>query len=105
VGARTKTDWLGREKLSAKMTGVSPEQVADAVEAARAAWDAGRLAFAYRPSALAGFEADGLTEALDGVLRVGWKLEAASIGMQTVGPNRQEALFVFTRPREDASRP
>jgi hypothetical protein len=98
MATRTKRDWLGREKLSARMTGVSPDQVTSAVEAARASWTAGRLAHVYKASALTDLEADGLTEVLDEILRIGWALHSVSMGGRTVGPNAQQAMFVFTRP-------
>lgn len=98
MGTRTKTDWLGREKLSARMTGVSPDQVTSAVEAARASWDAGRRAHVYIASALARLEADGVSEALDAIMGIGWTLHSSAIGMSTVGPNSQQTMFVFVRP-------
>jgi hypothetical protein len=102
MAQRTQKNWLGQEKLSAKMTGVTPEQVAGAVEAAQESWDSDRLAHVYKASALTDLEADGLTEVLDGILRIGWVLHSASMGGRTVGPNAQQAMFVFTRP---AARP
>jgi hypothetical protein len=97
LSARTQKDWLGREKLSAKVTGVSPEQVEKELAAARRAWDAGRLAHVYMPTALATFEADGIDEALNGILEIGWKLHSTAMGTTTVGPNMQHAMFVFLR--------
>jgi hypothetical protein len=98
MATRTERDWLGREKLSARMTGVSPDQVTSAVEAARASWDAGRRTHVYIASAPARLEDGGLTEALDGILELGWILHSSSLGMSTVGPNSQQAMFVFARP-------
>jgi hypothetical protein len=98
MGARTGKDWLGREKLSARMTGVSPEQVEAELAAAQRAWEAGRLAHVYMPRALAALDAAGIDEAVNRILEIGWILHSTALGTSTVGPNMQEAMFVFTRP-------
>jgi hypothetical protein len=98
MATQTKRDWLGREKLSARMTGVSPDQVTSAIEAARVSWTAGRRTHVYIASALARLEDNGLAEALDGILDIGWVLHSSALGMSTVGPNSQQAMFVFTHP-------
>ena len=98
MGQRSKTDWLGRERLTARMTGASPGQAAAAIAAAQKSWDADLLIHIYKASALTDLEADGLAEVIDGILRVGWSLHSTAMGVRTVGPNAQQALFVFTRP-------
>lgn len=80
------------------MTGVSPEQIAEAITKAQEAWDSGQLVHLYAPVALSGIEFDGVEEALEAMLQMGWALQSSAIGAQTIGPNRQLALFVLVRP-------
>lgn len=97
MSERTKKDRRGREALSARMTGVSPEQVAEAIATAQSAWDNDRLVHLYMPGALTGLDSEGLGEAVDAIIRIGWRLQSTALSMQTTGPNRQQALFVFVR--------
>lgn len=98
MGQRSQKTRRGEEKLSARMTGVSPEQIAEAVERAQAAWDSDQLVHVYAPAALSALEFEGVEEALGAMLKMGWSLHSSAIGMQTVGPNHQQAVFVLIRP-------
>ena len=86
-----------RERMSDLMTGTADSQIAEAVEAARESWDAGQLAHIYRPSALVELNGPGLSHAVDAIIRIGWHLHSTAMGARTVGPNAQQAMFVFLR--------
>ncbi len=80
-----------------------PEHVKRKVEQAEQAWNDGLLCFVYKQIATSGLSEEGLNDALDGILRIGWVLHSTALSFNTVGMNKEVALFTFLRPWEDAS--
>jgi hypothetical protein len=74
-----------------------PEHVVATLERAKAAWDADRASFVYRQSATSYLSEEGLNDALDGILDLGWQLHSTSLAYNQTGLNVEVALFVFVR--------
>lgn len=75
-----------------------PEHVRQVVERAAAAKADGRLSFVWRQEATSHLNDEGLNDALDGILGLGWLLHSVAMTMNTVAMDTEVALFVFVRP-------
>lgn len=75
-----------------------PEHVEKVVDRARSAWSDGRPTFVWRQIATSGLNEDGINDALDKILGVGWSLHTVTTHFNTVGLNAEVGLFIFTRP-------
>ena len=75
-----------------------PEHVEKVVARAAKAKAEGRRAFVWRQIATSGLSEEGLNDALDQILEMGWRLESTALSFNTVGMNTEVALFVFLAP-------
>lgn len=86
------------KSLEDAFAGKGAAGVEAAIAQAKAAWDGGRRCYIYKPTAMTKLVADGLNEAVEGFLAVGWKLHSTALVYNTKGIATEEAMFTFLRP-------
>ena len=75
-----------------------PEHVAEVVERARKAKAEGRRCFVWRQIATSGLNEEGVADALEQIMAMGWHLHSTALTFNTVAMNTEVGLFVFVAP-------
>ncbi|HWH35486.1 MAG TPA: hypothetical protein VNT56_09250 [Acidimicrobiales bacterium] len=74
-----------------------PQHYQAIVERAERLWSEGKSTFVYRQQATSHLNEDGLTEVLDRIVAIGWRLHSTALSFNKVALNTEVALFVFVR--------
>jgi len=85
------------KSMDDRLAGKGAKIIEAAIARAKSAWDGGRRCYIYKPSAMATLAEDGLSEAVDGILAVGWKLHSTALNYHGIG-STEIAMFTFLRP-------
>jgi hypothetical protein len=80
------------------MSFADPAQIRAAVDKAQDAWDAGKRCYIFRSMAMSILKPEGLNDAVDAMLRMGWDLHSTALVFNTTGLNSEQAMFTFLRP-------